>query len=46
MCIFRTLQSKEEVLERIRRDPYFKGNVWDPEQVKVYPFLQAPLKKE
>ena len=37
-------ESIEDVRERVLKDEYVQGNVWDVERVKIYPFLQAPLK--
>ena len=33
--------SKEEVLERLKRDVYVAGQVWDWEKVQVIPFKSA-----
>lgn len=37
-------ESIEDVRARVARDEYAQGNVWDLERVKIFPFLQAPLK--
>ena len=33
--------SKEEVLERLKRDVYVEGQVWDWEKVQIIPFKSA-----
>ncbi|KAF1973178.1 hypothetical protein BU23DRAFT_554464 [Bimuria novae-zelandiae CBS 107.79] len=33
--------TKEEVLERLKRDVYVKGGVWDWDKVQVIPFKSA-----
>ncbi|KAF8242238.1 hypothetical protein K440DRAFT_639372 [Wilcoxina mikolae CBS 423.85] len=40
--------TKEEVIEKLKNDPYTKGEVWDWEKAQIFPFLCAvrePLKK-
>lgn len=34
-------QTKEEVLERLKRDVYVTGKVWDWEKVQIIPFKSA-----
>ncbi|SPO19653.1 uncharacterized protein UTRI_00011_B [Ustilago trichophora] len=36
-------ESIEDVRERVMKDEYVQGNVWDVEKLKIFPFLQAPL---
>ncbi|SPO20535.1 uncharacterized protein UTRI_00011 [Ustilago trichophora] len=36
-------ESIEDVRERVMKDEYVQGNVWDIEKLKIFPFLQAPL---
>ena len=37
-------ESIEDVRARVMQDEYAQGNVWDLDKVKIFPFLQAPLK--
>lgn len=37
-------ESIEDVRARVMQDEYVQGNVWDTAKLKIYPFLQAPLK--
>lgn len=37
-------ESVEDVRERVMKDEYVQGNVWDTSKLKIWPFLQAPLK--
>ncbi|SJX60052.1 uncharacterized protein (C-terminal fragment), partial [Sporisorium reilianum f. sp. reilianum] len=37
-------ESLEDVRARVMQDEYTQGAVWDVERIKIYPFLQAPLK--
>jgi hypothetical protein len=34
-------KTREEVLERVKRDVYVEGGVWDVEKVQVIPFKSA-----
>lgn len=34
-------KTKEEVLERLKRDVYVTGEVWDWEKVQIIPFKSA-----
>ena len=34
-------KTKEEVLERLKKDVYVKGEVWDFEKVQIIPFKSA-----
>ncbi|PWN45266.1 hypothetical protein IE81DRAFT_309473 [Ceraceosorus guamensis] len=38
-------ESVAEVRSRIAQDPYVTGGVWDPSNISVHPFAEAPLKK-
>lgn len=33
--------SKEEVVERLKKDIYVTGGVWDWDKVQIYPFKSA-----
>ncbi|CDR88334.1 uncharacterized protein SPSC_04161 [Sporisorium scitamineum] len=37
-------ESLEDARARVMQDEYVQGAVWDVEKIKIYPFLQAPLK--
>jgi hypothetical protein len=37
-------KTREEVLERLKRDVYVKGEVWDLEKVQIIPFKSAVRK--
>lgn len=37
-------KTKEEVIERLKRDVYVKGEVWDWEKVQIIPFKSAVRK--
>ncbi|SPC65023.1 uncharacterized protein UHOD_00068 [Ustilago sp. UG-2017b] len=37
-------ESVEDVRQRVMKDEYVQGNVWDVSKLKIWPFLQAPLK--
>jgi hypothetical protein len=34
-------RTREEVLERVRKDVYVEGGVWDVEKVQIIPFRSA-----
>jgi hypothetical protein len=34
-------KTKEEVLERVKKDVYVEGRVWDVEKVQIIPFRSA-----
>ena len=34
-------ESEEKVWERIKKDPYVEGGVWNLDEVKVWPFRCA-----
>lgn len=37
-------ESIQDVKDRVMKDEYVQGRVWDVEKIKIFPFLQAPLK--
>ncbi|KAK5110116.1 hypothetical protein LTR62_006250 [Meristemomyces frigidus] len=34
-------ETKEEVMEKIRQDAYFKTGVWDESKIQIFPFKSA-----
>ncbi|KAK0284082.1 hypothetical protein LTR35_005796 [Friedmanniomyces endolithicus] len=34
-------ESKEEVLDKIKADIYYKSGVWDVENINIFPFKSA-----
>jgi uncharacterized protein len=34
-------KTKEEVIERLKKDVYVTGGVWDLDKVQIYPFKSA-----
>lgn len=39
-------ESIQDVRDRVMKDEYVQGHVWDVEKIKIYPFLQAPLQTD
>jgi len=40
-CMIALADSKEEVLEALKKDIYAKNNVWDFSKIQIYPFKAA-----
>ena len=36
--------SKEEVLEKLKKDVYASGEVWDMDKIQIFPFRSAVRK--
>lgn len=43
-CMLIAAKTKEEVIERLKRDVYVTGQVWDWEKVQIHPFKSAVRK--